>query len=236
MEEKKKSKLLRRVLAITGWVLLAAFFGVVIFRIALGNYYPRQSLRTLYSPSLTAYYEANGLPRGLTQDLRAPYTVDEKGKAEGSFFAAGLLWIPDAGEAQITVRYNTASLRKVASFYGKEDYPDAEGNFTYRLTVSYCGEDKDAATEKSYPLSDRNYTAFSLYRYERLAFSGVTAEWEGMPVRWMRVEIYDKDGGEMFGSIVIYEQKTAMQDREGNEVLVDCPTKEYVFAKDEVPQ
>ena len=179
--------------------ILALIFGVgaaFIFRFWLGSYYP-ESMRTLLpTDELRAAYAAGEL-EVKAQDIRISYEDPE----EGLFFAAHTLVAPGNGSLQVTVRYNKSTLVTLGERY-KDFDPEAEVPFTYRIFA--CTDSDETGSE----LIGSEYTpaatlddSFAMYRYERLAFEGISFD----GVFWIRLDIYRNGAEEPEGSIYIYE-------------------------------
>ncbi len=171
----------------------AAFF----FRFWLGSYYPESMRRLLPTEPLRTAYAAGEL-EVKAQDIRISYEDPE----EGLFFAAHTLVAPSTGSLQVTVRYNRSTLAKLAERYGEAFDPEADTPFTYRIFA--CTDANETGTElvgtehsPAATLAD----AFAMYRYERLAFEGLSLD----GVFWIRLDIYRTGAEEPEGSIYIYE-------------------------------
>lgn len=176
---------------------LIALFAALFFRIFIAEHYPKDSVRIVFTDALTEYYKKTDDFKVYTQDLRTPYDSAK----DGSFFADGLYLIPDAGNLQITLRYNQSSLETVAEKYKKTE-PLTVSNelFSYKLTVSY-NTDAQGTNFVSYDASYMKESDAFMYHYTKLAFDGVSFE----GAAWMRVDIYLAGEEECFGSVIVYE-------------------------------
>ncbi len=158
--------------------------GILAFRMVLFNRYPEGARELYFNDTLTAYYESTGGEIGAkTQSLRFPYDDEDL----GNFFCDYLVVIEGVDQIQISVRYNTASLERIAEQSGVESIaPDDANAFEYRLYDNY----------------GRVYTACEvgafekqvMYRYARLVFDGVdvTPDADGVYPEWIRLEIVAK--------------------------------------------
>ena len=179
-------------------VVCVGVVGLIAFRLVLFNNYPDAAKELYFDDELTAIAERDGAVKVKTQSLRAPY--DDPDVA--SFFCDYLYVIEDADQLQITVRYNTATVRNMATELGKELSPDDLKLFTYRLVDNY-GRVYD----------DYDIAAFEdqmMYRYVKLVFNSVDTAPETDPPEWIRIEIYlegrvDKDGNAKPYMIPVYE-------------------------------
>ena len=190
-------KIFRRALYATLILCLAVFVGAIFFRIYIGEHYPKDAVRIVFTDELTDYYERTDDFKVYTQKLRTPYDDNKN----ATFFAEGLYLVPDAAHLQITLRYNDKALDNVKSHYKLDSLPETdEGLFRYELRISY-NTDENGTDYKTVPLSYyAEHTAY-MYHYEKLAFDGVSFE----NAAWMCVDIYLKGEEECFGSIPVYE-------------------------------
>ncbi|MBE6655583.1 MAG: hypothetical protein E7609_01775 [Ruminococcaceae bacterium] len=217
-------KMFRKAMALCLAFCLCLVFGAVIFRIYIAEHYPKDTVRMVFTDALTEYYESHsGVIKAETQNIRFPYDSAD----DGNFFASGLIVVRDAGNLQVTVRYNESSLPKVAAFYKLAETPEPdEGLFRYTLTASYntTAEGGEYRTyEAGYLSEDDAY----MYRYGKLVFDGV--DFEG--AAWMRVDIYYGEEAEPFGHICVYEAQAS-----DGENMVDMPFSEYKIDKEDLPK
>ena len=217
-------KMFRKAMALCLALCLCLVFGAVIFRIYIAEHYPKNTVRMVFTDALTEYYESNGgTIKAETQNIRFPYDSAD----DGNFFASGLILVRDAGNLQVTVRYNESTLPKVASFYKLATTPaPAEGLFRYTLTASYntTAEGGDYRTyDVGYLSEDDAY----MYHYGKLVFDGVVFE----GAAWMRVDIYYGEETTPFGHICVYEAQAS-----DGKNMVDMPFFEYKIDKEDLPK
>ena len=178
------------ILKIITAVICIGVVGFLAFRLFIFNAYP-DSVKNLYvNDALRGHYESVGDEIEIkTQGLRYPYDDED----EGNFFCDYLYVIPEANQLQITVRYNTSTLTRIAEKYGKTISEDDTNAFVYRLYASH-GEDDVRVYET---VSDKIDASQLMYRYSKLVFDGVELDTKegGMPY-WIRLEIFI-DGVEM---------------------------------------
>ena len=217
-------KMFKKAMALCLALCLCVVFGAVFFRIYIAEHYPDGTVRMVFTAPLAEYYQKNQetfFPE--TQYIRFPYDSAD----DGNFFAAGLIVVRDAGNLQITMRYNESSLYKVAAFYGLKEVPaPAEGLFRYTLTASH-NETEDGTDFRTYEASFMEEADAYMYRYAKLAFDGV--DFDGAV--WMRVDIYYGDEEKPFGHICIYEARAF--DGEG---MIDMPFSPYKVDKEDLPK
>lgn len=218
-------KMFRRVLIIGLALCLCLVFGAVLFRIHIADHYPDDTVRMVFTPTLTDYYRKNRDSFGAeTQNIRFPYDSAE----DGNFFADGLILVRDAGNLQVTVRYNESTLTKVADFYGLAKVPTAkDGLFRYTLTASY-NQTESGEDYRTYTASHLSEDHAYMYRYGKLVFDGV--DFSGAV--WMRIDIYYGNEEKPFGHICVYESRA--DDGTGN--IVDMPFSAYKIDKEDLPE
>ena len=234
-------KMFRRVMAVCLALCLILVCGALLFRIFLQEHYPKSTVRMVFTEPLTEYYLENAETfSAKTQKIRFPYddekeTEDEeaaareRAKGKGNFFAKGLIVVPEAGNLQVTVRYNKSTLGKVQAYYELPEVPaPADGLFSYTLTASYVDDTTGESYMKTYPSSYLKEEAAFMYRYGKLAFDGVEFE----NAVWMRVDIHYGEEEEVFGHICVYESRT--DDSAGN--IVARPFSEYKIKKEDLPK
>ena len=179
-------------------VVCVGVVGLIAFRLVLFNNYPDAAKELYFNSELTASAERDGAVMVKAQSLSAPY--DDPDVA--SFFCDYLYVIEDADQLQITVRYNTSTIRNMAAELGKELSADDREIFTYRLVDNY-----------GRVYADYEIAAFDeqmMYRYVKLVFNSVDTAPEIDAPEWIRIEIYldgrvDDDGNPKPYMIPVYE-------------------------------
>lgn len=175
---------------------VVAFLG---FRLFTFNYYPRAMKNIYFTDTLTAYYNEQGGNIGaLTQSLRAPYDDADL----GNFFCDNLIVIPECGEIQLSLRFNTALYNRLGTEFAPEDV-----SFSLRRS----GGDESAtgaAAGVSVPaqLVYSEWDEFMMYKYVKLVFDGIDFPDGENKIEWLRLDItidgLESDGPYM---ICIYE-------------------------------
>ncbi len=195
---KSKSPALIFIKMLTALVCLLVV-GVIVFRMIFFSYYPDGMKNIYFTDSLLAYYEeTDGKINAETQELRAPY--DDPDLA--NFFCDNLIVVKDAGELQISVRFNSSAVEEMlkASTYDELSPSDPE-LLTFRIVDNY-GYTYEAPYAK--------YDSKLMYHYYKLAFSGVEFRdhGDGTYPEWIRLEIFikgQKDTSKPFSMIPVYE-------------------------------
>lgn len=165
-------------------VLLLCFSVVAIlaFRIILFNYYPKSIKDIYFNDSLNAYYDAVGDDfSAKSQSLRAPY--DDPDFA--SFFCDNLIVIEDAGQLQVSVRYNSSVFDSINDKYDVELDPESDSLFTFTLESVPKGE-SEARVIGELDYSHREDAL--MYTYYKLVFDGIDKEEFGEGA-WIRLKI-----------------------------------------------
>lgn len=179
---------------------ILVFCAAVVLRIIFASYYPKDMKKIYYTDSLSDYYNENNGMKAETQKIRVYYDNNKS----GSFFASHPIYIRDAGNLQITLRYNDSSLERVEKFYGTENLTPENSLFTYRLTVCYGDNEDGGMMLQTYESAVQMYDNKLFYNYNKVVFDGI----DYTDATWMRVDIYLSGYSEVFGSIVVYENNS----------------------------
>ena len=180
--------------AIAGVVFI--LLGLLLFRLWLHSYYPKDVSTIIPTEGLRAAYEAGELQLK-TQKLGVEYDDPN----EGLFFADCLTFDEGVGDVQIAIRYNKSTLTKLAERHGAAFDPAADEPFSYRI---FCcvGEDEEGnLIGRTYTPSEWRDTTLAMYHYRRLAFSDVDLT----GVYWIRLDIFINGAEEPETDIAIYE-------------------------------
>ena len=205
-EDRPKSKNpVLLILKIITALVCAAVVGVLVFRMVLFSTYPDSVKNIYFNDKLTAYYESTeGNIGAKTQSLRFPYDDEDL----GNFFCDHLIVIEGIDQLQITVRYNTGSLDRIAEENGVEALnPDDPAIFSFRLCDNYG---RTYASVTSAVFDSR-----IMYRYQKLVFDGVDISEEGRAdyPEWIRLEItLTGDADSKVYQIPVYENNEIYRD------------------------
>lgn len=159
--------------------------GVILFRVILFNYYPKEMKRIYFNSELTEYYNSlDGEIGALTQKLRAPY--DDPDFA--SFMADNLIVIKGAGQLQLSVRYNSSVFDTIEEKYGVRLDKKSKDLFIFELErVPF---DSSLEAHKIGELEYLSSDSALMYTYYKLVFDGVEFKHEN---DWIRLKITLKD-------------------------------------------
>ena len=161
--------------------------GLMAFRVILFNYYPEDIKNVYFNDELKEIYHENGGDiNAITQSLRAPY--DDPDFA--SFFADNLIIIKDAGQIQLSVRYNSSVFDVIEEKYGIRLNSSSDNLFSFELErVPF------ESTETAYTVGNQIYTdtdSLLMYTYYKLVFDDV--EFLGEDEQdWIRLKIVLND-------------------------------------------
>jgi len=195
--------------------------GIIGFRIFLFNYYPSEMKRLYYTEALTEYYNSTGGELGaLSQSY--PYMYDDPD--EGNFFGANVIVVREAGELQLSVRYNTAIFDELLEKYGTD-----LGRDSTKLIFTLEKNPGDGNDKDGIPVGELVYNSIDgmvMYRYHKLAFSGIDFGEGENAVKWirLRITIDGVDMGDDEYLLPIYHNHSEYNKFD-----------EYIPAKDEVP-
>ena len=181
-------------------IVIFVVVGILGFRIVLFDYYPPSIKNLYFNDTLAAYYEKTGGEIGAkTQHIRFPYDDSES----GLFFSDHLVVIDGAGQLQLSLRLNVATVDAIEEKYGLKNLSRENLDYlSFRLTDNegrVLGEGGAVAGE-----------SLAMYRYLRLVFDGVDTfdrEDGGQKSAWIRLEVFVKgaSGDEPFAMLPIYE-------------------------------
>lgn len=181
---KGRGMLIIKIVAAAVCIIVTLIIGIRLFTF---NFYPSDMTSLVFTPTLTEHYEkTGGNINALTQNLRAPYDDNNL----GNFFASNLIVIKDAGEIQITLRYNVSLANTLAERYSVKDFDvDDPSLMTFSLWRDGYGEVEDG--EEIGTLTVMAHDSFAMYRYVKLVFDGIDFSRDDSDdkIEWIRLEI-----------------------------------------------
>ena len=142
--------------------------------------------------------------------------------SNGLFAVRQCVFIPEANQIQIVVRYNNSTLRKLAQDYGLESVPEKTDELFDVSIVKTIDKtpmditdntDPEALSEERYHPTGEPKTAYKrLYSYRRYVFENVSRE----DAVGMFVDVYYKGdvnyGKDPYGALCIYEDGAPMEE------------------------
>ncbi len=204
----------------------------LLFRVFTFNYYPKDMKTLYFNDTLTAYYNATGGDIGAESQTWRNYGYDDPD--EGNFFCSNLVVIREAGQLQVTVRYNTSLMAKLGQRHGIDTpSPDDTSIYSFSLAGLRASDEiadgsEDAAKPVDATVTVARTNAFLMYRYVRLVFDGIDfgSTEAGDNLEWLRLEI-NVSGNKEYSpyKILIY------QNNEGYSKF-----EEYKLERGEAPQ
>lgn len=175
-------------LRITGWVIKAILYMVVIFvfsmliwRMCVSTKIPGEIEQLYVTPSLEAAYE-DGALEGFRQDQASITRGDDD---YGYFSIEDYVIITDAKQVQIIFRYNNSTVESVANDLHLDEVPSLDADIfdvTLVKTTDLTPDDPTDNTDES-ALGETRYfpsevvsARTKLYNYRRYVFEDVTIE------------------------------------------------------------
>lgn len=211
-ERSLPAKIIIGTLKAIGILIIVSVFATIFIRLQLWKT-PKEFRDFAWTDEALAKYSENG---GLTVGLQEPYTEFDE---NGYYHISDVSFAPDAGEIQLTVRYNSRStINKLMEVYGLTERPTGEV-FVYIL------QDDDGNQYTSYRFAARSKP---LSDFRRIIFDGV--DFEGVENLYLYVYYGEDvdDKAEMSAVFTVYEtsryiEKTNPEPSEMTYALSDNP-------------
>ena len=182
----KVKTVLKSLIFLTSLCIYLFFF----FRICSSND-PRAMQRIVWNETTVAAYQQDPAAfEALEQFPSAYMTVD------GSFWITNIVYLPEAKQLQVTVKYNDSTLRKLKEAIGS-DYSIPEEPFVY-----YLVDDKgNRYDEHSFISAEK-----SIYNYRRLVFENI--DLTDVSIMYIKMESVDSAGvdGVPRGSLAVWHE------------------------------
>ncbi|MBQ7153291.1 MAG: hypothetical protein IJR83_05065 [Clostridia bacterium] len=195
-----KSRIFGKVLRLLLVLLILLVVGLLTWRMCLSDVLP-SSVRHLYPDSaLKAAYSASDGNLAVYYQDYANMTYNDA--AYGYFTVMSALFIPEAQQLQIVIRYNVSTLKAIAKDFDLETVPDRNQD-VIDVTVVKTAREGDNVRY----LPDKTvYGSNTLYNYERLVFNGITTDdmTIGVFVDFYYTEMLDYDESPL-GAVLIYD-------------------------------
>ena len=143
------------------------------------------AIRTLSVNDKTrAAYQAHG--DALVLQYQEQASITRSPESYGYFSVTQCIFIPEANQVQIVVRYNNSTLTHLKEDYKLPAIPDRAGDYfdvtlvrTTDLTPNDTSdnlEETNLRTERYFPNAEVRTDSTALYNYRRFVFDGVTVE------------------------------------------------------------
>ena len=188
-ERSLPAKIIIGTLKAIGILIIVSVFATIFIRLQLWKT-PKEFRDFAWTDEALAKYTENG---GLTVGLQEPYTEFDE---NGYYHISDVSFAPDAGEIQLTVRYNSRStINKLMEVYGLTERPTGEV-FVFIL------QDDDGNQYTSYRFAARSKP---LSDFRRIIFDGV--DFEGVENLYLYVYYGEDvdDKAEMSAVFTVYE-------------------------------
>lgn len=198
------------------WLVIIAINAIVLWRVFFSGD-PSSIKPLLANENTAAAYEKYG--NELRLEVQQQRTITESGK----FSVTDCVFIPEARQIQITVRYNNSTLKKLKEDYELSEIPQREQelfDITIVKTTDLTPDDKEDNTDRSalreerfYPSGEPKEAYKTLYSYRKFIFDDVTYE----DAVGMFVDVYyaeDVDYNETpYDALCIYDALMDMEER-----------------------
>ncbi len=183
-EHFKTARLIGRILRAAVYTLSAAVFAILFWRVCFSTNIPNELEGMLPNEILAAAMEEH--PEGLSWRTQEQATITRAEDSAGLFGIPVFVYIPEAQQMQVILRYNNSTLKRLAKDYGfpeeeidkSLDYFDITLSRTTDLTPDNDKDDIDASTLKvdRYAPTRVVREETILYTYYRLVFDGILIE------------------------------------------------------------
>lgn len=201
-------------------VFVWGIIALVLWRVIFSGRVPNNMETLTPDDAISAAY-ADGVLNVYTQD-RAPVNMD--GETAGYFWVCQALFIPEANQVQVLVRYNNSTLKHIAEDFGLgKDHVPARDEEVIDVTLAVWVDPdptNDTTTDRElvriHPTGEALVDETAMYNYRRYVFDGVDLEGlfdseAGTNVINMTVDIYYKGNVNYdrapYSTIVIYEPR-----------------------------
>lgn len=136
-------KIVKRIFAVAVGLLIAAIFGILLWRILSSNAPSSMKVLNANDALYTAYEESGEELYMFKQEQRSITSADQN---YGYFAITDYVVIPDANQIQTVVRYNNSTLRYTAEDFELEEVPAREDDvydITLLLAIDLTPENED---------------------------------------------------------------------------------------------
>ncbi len=180
----RKARIVGRIIRTLLVLIVVAINALLLWRVFVSTKPPREIAHLQANEALVSAYETHGASLTLRYQEQASIT-----RAEGNygyFSVTQCVFIPEAEQVQIILRYNNSTIRHLAEDYTLAEIPDRENHLfdvTLVKTTDLTPEDSsdnikpEALSETRYAPNEtylRDTT--SLYTYYRYTFDGISVD------------------------------------------------------------
>lgn len=234
IEESPKKSPVLILIKVIAVVLIFSVIGLIAVRLFTFNYYPAAMKQLYFTDSLTKFYnERNGEIGAMTQDLLKGRNFGYDDPDEGNFFCEHMVFVPELGQLQITLRYNTSVIANLEKKHGLSGLDaDDESLLSFRLVAMRANDpdvddsvpDEELGTDLGATVAAVEWDSFAMYRYARIVFDGIDfgSEEAGNSIDWIRLEVFVKDSKIPHMILIYYNTE-------------ESPFKPYGLSRSEVP-
>lgn len=175
----KALKIIGKIIKYSFYLVIIAINAIMLWRIFFSGD-PAEIKPLIANENLVSVYNEKG------NDI-VLYTQKQKALAEsGRFSVTDCVFIPEADQLQVTVRYNNSTLRRLAEDFELAEVPPKKDDLfditvvkTTDLTPENDEDNLDRESlkeERFYPLGEPKTAYTSLYTYKKFIFDNI--EWE----------------------------------------------------------
>ena len=201
----KRRSPIGRIIKLFVCLFLFSICGLIVVRMILSGYYPKEMKRFYMTDALRVYAETEEIDPE-KDSIGVPYD-DNK---DASFVAANLWLEKDAGAMQLSVRMTSRTFEILAERIGATDpivyNGESSSLFAFSLVDNYGNR---------YTPSYTDDTSYLWYHATKLCFDGVDLSDE-LDLAWIRLDIYyigngePADDAEPYASIPVYVLKSEL--------------------------
>lgn len=212
----KAGKIIKRSFKVLLYLIIILVNGILIGRLLFSGD-PSELKVIMVNENTAAVWQESGKEMKLETQKQRTITSD------GLFSVTSCVFIPEAEQIQVTVRYNNSTLRKLAQDYELEAVPERKSKIfdvsivkTIDLTPDDPEDntDKDKLREERYFPGEVKEAYKTLYSYRKFIFDNVTYEDAvGMFVDVYYVEDIDYED-KPYGALCIYDALMPLEERE----------------------
>lgn len=210
----RAQRIFGRVVKLTLTLFVFAVTALMLWRVFFSANIPETLKPLTVNDRTRAAYEQYG--DDMTLQYQEQKTLTYGTDNAGYFGVAEYVFIPQADQVQVVLRYNNSTLKNLAKDYGLAEIPDKAGDYfditllhVTDLTPDNAEDNADPAALQSVRIAPTSVTrdTTSLYTYYRLVFDGVTIDEQAVSHVFLDVYYvgdldYEK---EPYGTLLLYD-------------------------------